>query len=236
MRRLADSNYVRRYLVGEGVDIGGKPDPLALYAELFPQITAIKTWDLEDGDAQFMHGVADDSLDFVFSSHCLEHINDPHEALVNWMRILKPGGHLIVAVPDEDMYEQGVWPSSHNLGHRHSFTMFKANSWCPASINLFDMIRTLGPAADLRKLEALDQSFRFDLPRFDQTLSPIGECGIEFVIRKRTAAEIAMGGRLPKQDQPSPQLRVYLNQYRNDQRVLKRFAADRAPFTDETEL
>ena len=80
-RRLKDARYAQRYLVGEGVDIGGKPDPLALYREFFPGIAALRTWDIEDGDAQFLESVADESFDFVFSSHCLEHLRDPAEGL-----------------------------------------------------------------------------------------------------------------------------------------------------------
>lgn len=222
LRRLNDSNYIRRYFVGSGVDIGGKPDPLALYAEFFPLMTAVRTWDLEDGDAQFMASVSDDFFDFVYSSHCLEHLNDPVEGLNNWLRVVKPGGHIIFAVPDEDMYEQGVWPSTHNRGHRSTFTVNKEKSWSSASTNLFDLLKGLGPLADVRKVEVLDQTYRFDLPRFDQTLTPVGECGIEVVIRKRTPQELADGGRLPKTNaQPEAQMRGYYNQYRADQAALK---------------
>jgi hypothetical protein len=50
-RRLADYNFLRRYFVGNGIDIGGKPDPLALYQEFFPLIHSIKTWDWEVASA-----------------------------------------------------------------------------------------------------------------------------------------------------------------------------------------
>lgn len=99
-RRLADSRVVRKYLRGAGVDIGGKPDPLILYRELFPLIESVKTWDLEDGHAQFMKGVADETYDFVFSSHCLEHMHDRLEAISNRLRMLKPGGHIVFAIPE----------------------------------------------------------------------------------------------------------------------------------------
>ena len=84
-RRLADSNFLRRYFVGKGIDIGGKPDPLCLYKEFFPLMNEVKTWDWEDGDAQFMKGVADGVFDFVHSSHCLEHLVDPAEGMRNWL-------------------------------------------------------------------------------------------------------------------------------------------------------
>jgi SAM-dependent methyltransferase len=237
LRRLADSNYGRRYLVGDGVDIGGKPDPLALYREFFPLMRSVRTWDMEDGDAQFMAGVADGTFDFVFSSHCLEHLGDPAEGLRNWLRVLKPGGHLVIAVPDEDLYEQGVWPSTHNKGHRHTFTVNKQRSWSPSSINLLTLLADLGPEADVRKLEVLDQTYRYDLPRFDQTLTPIGECGIEIVVRRRTLAELDVGGRLPGgKGQPAPEMRVYYNQYRADQAALRQLSAETPPFGDKREI
>lgn len=236
LRRTRDSRFALRYFVGDGVDIGGKPDPLALYTELFPRITSVKTWDLEDGDAQIMASVADESFDFVFSSHCLEHLRDPQEGLANWLRIVRPGGHVIVTIPDEDLYEQGVWPSTHNRDHKSSFTLMKPRSWCPASINVLDMVRQLGPAADIRKIEIIDDAYRFDLPRFDQTLTPVAECSIELVIRKRSAVEIDAGGRLPPSTQPAPEQRVYFNQYRNDHEALKRAELPAPLFGDKREL
>lgn len=235
-RRLRDSRYALRYFVGAGVDIGGKPDPLSLYSELFPNITSIKIWDIEDGDAQLMAGVADETFDFVFSSHCLEHLRDPKEGLRNWFRILRAGGHLVVTVPDEDMYEQGVWPSTHNRDHKSAFTVQKTRSWCAASINVVDLLRELGPTADIRKIEAIDETFRFDLPRFDQTLTPVAECAIELVVRKRTPAEIERGGRLPSDAQPATSQRVYFNQYRNDQAALKSANLPAPLFGDDRDL
>jgi SAM-dependent methyltransferase len=235
-RRLRDSRYAARYFVGVGVDIGGKPDPLALYREFFPGIASLRTWDIEDGDAQLMASAGDGSFDFVFSSHCLEHLRDPAEGLRNWFRILKAGGHLVITVPDEDLYEQGVWPSTHNRDHKTAFTMLKARSWCGASVNLLDLVRELGPAADIRKLEVIDETYRFELPRFDQTLTPVAECAIEMVIRKRMPAELEAGGRLPAQTQPAAEARVYFNQYRNDQEALKRADLPSPLFGDKRDL
>ncbi|MBV5346213.1 MAG: methyltransferase domain-containing protein, partial [Rhodoferax sp.] len=74
--------------------------------------------------------------DFVHSSHCLEHMRDVREALKNWIRIVKPGGFLILTVPDEDLYEQGQWPSRFNTDHKWSFTIHKERSTMPSSINV----------------------------------------------------------------------------------------------------
>src|SRR5258706_268998 len=181
-RRLADASFATRYFVGSGLDVGGKPDPLALYVELFPRVSSVRTWDWEDGDEQFLAGVEDASYDFVHSSHCLEHLVDPRAGIANWFRVLRPGGHLVVIVPDEDLYEQGVFPSIRNRDHKHTFTIWKPESWSPASINLVDLLSTLGPAAELLKIELLHGTYRFGLPRYDQTMSPVAHCAIEFVL------------------------------------------------------
>jgi hypothetical protein len=73
----------------------------------------------------------------------------------------------------------------------------KKKSWSGRSLNVFGLLQTLGSAAQVLKVELLDATFRYDLPRFDQTLTPIGESAIEFVIRKRLESELAAGGRLP---------------------------------------
>ena len=127
-RRLADANFLRSYFVGSGVDIGGKPDPLALYKSLFPLMTDIKTWDWEDGDAQFLEGVEDNTYDFVHSSHCLEHLRNPEEGLKNWFRVIREGGYLIITIPEEDLYEQGVFPSTFNGDHKWTCLLYTSPS------------------------------------------------------------------------------------------------------------
>jgi hypothetical protein len=144
-----------------------------------------------------MADVADATYDFVHSSHCLEHLHDPAEALSNWFRILRPGGHLIGLVPDEDLYEQGIWPSTFNGDHKWSFTIRKEGSWSPVSRNLVDLLTGLGAAAEIKEIRKLDAKNRDDLPRFDQTMTPMAESAIEFVVRRRPTEELNAGGRLP---------------------------------------
>ena len=236
VRRLHDVNFSNRYFVGVGLDIGGKPDPLMLYRGLFAQMGPVRTWDWEDGDAQFLAGVADGTYDFVHSSHCLEHLVDPKEGLRNWLRAVKPGGFLIITVPDEDMYEQGQFPSTFNRDHKWTFTIHKGNSWSDKSLNVLALVAELGKVAEPVKIELLNSTYRYDLPRYDQTLTPLAECGIEVVIRRRTAGELAAGGRLPPQTEVSAEVRVHLNQYRDDLQTLKKGNVDQAPFCNEGSL
>jgi SAM-dependent methyltransferase len=236
-RRLADVNFTSRYFVGDGLDIGGKPDPLGIYQELFCRMRSVRTWDLEDGDAQQLAGVADDSFDFVHSSHCLEHLHDPREGLENWLRVVRAGGHLVITVPDEDLYEQGTFPSTFNRDHKWTFTLFKKHSWSTRSLNVLELVQGLGANAEAVKLELLSATYRYDLPRYDQTLTPVAECGIEIVIRKRLAMEIERGGRFERSLlQPSVEMRVHLNQYRDDHRNMKDTNRQLPPFQNEDPL
>ncbi len=237
VRRQRDPNFISRYFVGDGIDIGGYPDPLSLYTELFPLINKVKIWDLDDGDAQFMEGVLTESVDFVTSSHCLEHLRNPIEGLINWFRILKPGGYLVLTFPDEDLYEQGEWPSKRNQDHKWTFTINKKISWSEKSIRIFDLLDNLGEASEVKKIELLDSGFRYKLTKFDQTLTPTSESAIEVVIRKKNNLELdSKMNFIPLNQQPEKELVKYFNQYKNDYLNLKNYSKEKTPFQDYRNL
>lgn len=197
MRRLHDSRFATRYFIGTGIDIGCGPDPISQYSEQFPLMESCRSWDMPDGDAQYLESVADNTFDFVHSSHCLEHMVDPKTAMTHWLRVLKPNGHLVITIPEEDLYEQGIFPSTNNDDHKWTFTIAKAKSWSNKSINLASFLAEFSDTAQILKIELLDASFRYGLQRFDQTLTPIGECAIEFIMRKLPSEEIQRLGRYP---------------------------------------
>jgi SAM-dependent methyltransferase len=189
-RRMHEPGFVSHYFAGMAIDIGAGQDSLAQYREQFPLLASVRAWDKNDGDAEHMDGVPDGLFDLVHSSHCLEHLADPVRALRNWFRILKPGGYLVCMVPDEDLYEQGVWPSSYSWGHQYTFTICKPRegehkSWSPVSVNLVGLLA--GTGQEILKIQQLWQTWRRELPRCDQTQTVIGESAIEFVMRKRQA-------------------------------------------------
>jgi SAM-dependent methyltransferase len=51
-------------------------------------------------EAVALTGIADGSYDFLLSSHCLEHVANPLGALREWHRVTRPGGHLVLLLPD----------------------------------------------------------------------------------------------------------------------------------------
>jgi SAM-dependent methyltransferase len=188
--KIKDHRYATRWLKGHGIDVGAGADSIGHYREFFPLMTSCTPWDMPQGDAQLLEGALDQSFDWVHSSHCLEHMRDPLEALNNWLRVLKPGGHLICLVPDEDLYEQGLWPSRFNTDHKHTFTIYKSSSWSPVSHNLTELLTRTSIPTQIIKLELMDSTYRYQLNEqiglrtFDQTQTPVGECAIEFVLKR----------------------------------------------------
>jgi SAM-dependent methyltransferase len=114
----ARTRIAKRYLSGNGVEIGALHNPLPLprsarvryvdrisvpelrahYPEL-EQEPLVHVDILDDGER--LATVADSSLDFVVANHFLEHTQDPVRTLLNVFRVLRPGGVLYLAVPDK---------------------------------------------------------------------------------------------------------------------------------------
>jgi len=141
-------------LRGRGIDIGCGDDPVAPDAVRF---------DRQDGDAQDVSRYVSERFDYVFASHVLEHVTDPRSALASWFALLKPGGHLFVLVPDEDLYELGHFPSLFNDDHKWTFTIHKNRSWSPASHNVLDLARSL--PGEIVSLELHDHGYDRRLAR-----------------------------------------------------------------------
>jgi SAM-dependent methyltransferase len=187
LRRAHDARFATRYFRGDGVDVGGGLDSLALCKGFFPLIGHLFVYEHEHGDAQTLENVADATFDFLYSSHCLEHLRDPEVALRSWVRVVKPGGHLVIAVPDEDLYEQGNWPSVFNPDHKLTFTLGKSASWSPVSVNVLTLIQSLAGLVAPISAGLMDHCYRYEIQGrgFDQTRTPMAEAAIEIVLRKR---------------------------------------------------
>lgn len=197
-RRTYDSRFINMFFVGSGIDIGAGSDSLKNYKMYFPMINDVRAWDLPDGDAHYMDSVSDNTYDFVHSSHCLEHMLKPEIAFENWIRICKPGGHIIVTVPDEDLYEQGIWPSTYNGDHKTTWTIMKKSSWSPVSINAVDFLAKFVDDIEIIKIDLANRYYIYDRGRWDQTSQGLSECALEFIVRKRTRDELNQKGRFKK--------------------------------------
>jgi predicted SAM-dependent methyltransferase len=189
-RRFFNGNFHNLYFNGNGIDIGGKLDPFSQYIGVFPLVKDVKIWDLEDGDAQLMESCNDESYNFLVSSHCLEHMNDVYTAFENWIRIVKSGGYIVVTVPDEDLYEQGEWPSKYNDDHKWTFAIQKNKSWSEKSINIFELLTKFQDEIEVVKVEKISEFYNYNLSHIDQTINPNIESAIEFIVRKKSDTKI----------------------------------------------
>jgi SAM-dependent methyltransferase len=111
-RRLA-----ARVIAGTGIEIGALHNPFPVpesarvsyvdrlvtseLREEYPELAdhPLVEVDVVD-DGQTLVKFDDASLDFVIASHFLEHCEDPIGALKAHLRVLRPGGILLLAVPD----------------------------------------------------------------------------------------------------------------------------------------
>lgn len=190
-RRFHEPKFATTYFVGHGLDVGCGDDSLARSQHMFPLIKSVTGWDLPDGDAQYLKSVPDDHFDFVHSSHCLEHMVTWDIALRNWVRVTKPGGYIIVTIPDFVMYEHQNWPSKFNSDHKWIFTndgRFKAEDSVDLVVVLPNFLWPFEDIASVIKYEYIDQFYHPEIakqyPNLDQTLLPNAECCHEFVLRK----------------------------------------------------
>ena len=173
------------YLDGHGIDIGCGNDCLS--PSSFSRITSVTAYDtLVDPamNANTCAEIPDQSFDFVYSSHCLEHMIDPDVAIRNWIRICKPKGFLVCCVPHELWYEKYAWPSMFNGDHKTSWSL-ENKSNLPKSIHMPEFLGKLTDdhLVNVIRAETLLHGFDFNYFKADQTLSN-AVCQIEFVLQK----------------------------------------------------
>lgn len=95
------------FCLGSGYDIGAGKWPL-------PKAIPIDT--SRGTDAMRL---PDSKVDYIFSSHCLEHLANPVAALEHWRSRLKPGGVMFLYLPHPDME---YWLPQNNRKHLHTWT------------------------------------------------------------------------------------------------------------------
>jgi hypothetical protein len=88
-----------------------------------------------------------------------------------------------VTIPEEDLYEQGVWPSRYNHDHKTSWTIAKTASWSPVSISLIPFLYGFVDQVQIVKIELIDRRYDYAVKDVDQTRG-LAESAIEFIVRK----------------------------------------------------
>lgn len=170
-KRRAQEDFFEKYCQGKGIDIGYCGDPV---------VADVLGWDFEHGDAQYLNGVEDERFDFVYSSHLLEHLPDIETALINWDRVLKPGGYLLLYLPHRDLYEKKrTLPSHFNDDHEHFFLPQEDDA--PDTIGIEPLMKKMFPGHELIYCRTCDEGY----VNPGNELPSEGEFSIELVLKKQ---------------------------------------------------
>lgn len=94
------------FCTGLGLDVGAGRWPLK----------HAKPVDLSDGGNAMK--LPEGDWDYIFSSHCLEHLPDPIGALEHWRERIRPGGVLFLYLPHPEME---YWLPQNNRKHLHTW-------------------------------------------------------------------------------------------------------------------
>lgn len=168
-------------LQGKGIDIGPGDD-------LLP-VEGCQGFDMEDGDANVIHEYfPENHFNYVHASQCLEHMHDPNQAIRNWVKIVKPSGHLIITIPDWDLYEGRTFPSRWNPDHKASFSMSSKESSAPIHIYIPHFLKSLEDVAKTVLYRLVDTNYNYDTgTSVDQTYDESAgvEAFIEIVLQKK---------------------------------------------------
>ena len=103
--------FAKHVCTGYGYDIGCMKKEWSL-----PNSVPI---DIEFNDEWDAYNLPKKNVDYIFSSHCLEHLNNWVNAMDYWYDTLKIGGVLFLYLPD---YSQEYWRPWNNRKHKHCFT------------------------------------------------------------------------------------------------------------------
>lgn len=114
--------FIAPYTRGRGLDVGCGND------KAYPHFIGVDNGGVFgrgqgesiSSDIRDLSMFASGSMDFVFSSHALEDLEDTVGALTEWWRVIRPGGHLVLYLPHKSFYPNIGQPGG-NPHHKHDF-------------------------------------------------------------------------------------------------------------------
>jgi|GEM_PF-2683531 len=106
MSAIIRCDRVIRTLHGKGLEIGGEVPCISHFLPKSRTLICLDYGMKKEGsmqrDATDLSGFLDKEFDFITSSHTLEHLSNPIKALLEWVRVVKDGGHLYIVLPNKE--------------------------------------------------------------------------------------------------------------------------------------
>ena len=170
------TGFFDRYMSGRGLDVGFKGGN----QNAVPILESATGVDIDtpgyDGHTLPFES---DSFDYVYSSHCLEHVTRPMHTIKEWHRVVRVGGHIVIVVPHQYLYEKRLnMPSRFSTQHLRFYT--------PGSL-LVAVEAALKPNTyRVRFLEDGDRGFDYSIPPEKHS---VGQYEVTLVLQKIKAPE-----------------------------------------------
>jgi hypothetical protein len=170
LKRVKNGFY-ERYMTGTGLDIGYSGGVQGVVPILPGAVGVGLDYPGYDGKTLPFR---DNSQDYIFACHVLEHMPDYRHTISNWHRVIRSGGHIVIIVPHQFLYEKRTClPSAWNQDHKRFYT--------PGSL-LKEIEESLCPNTyRIVHLRDNDDGFIYDIP---PEWHSSGCYEIECVIRK----------------------------------------------------
>ena len=166
------NGFFDQYCSGSGLDIGPTGNGTTDVVSILPTAIGVdKDYPGYDGKTL---PFSNESQDYIYTSHCLEHIDDWKNAIRDWYRVLKIDGYIVITVPHQFLYEKKKnKPSKYNGDHKRFYT--------PASL-MREIEESLEPNTyRVRLLEDGDRGYVYSI---GPERHCAGQCEISVVLQK----------------------------------------------------
>jgi ubiquinone/menaquinone biosynthesis C-methylase UbiE len=176
-RRMIQNHLSK--LIGNGIDIGPGNDCF------IPSEGNCIRWDKKDGNnGLIFDDIYNNYFDYLYSSHCLEHIKDYDKAINKWIDIVKVGGYLYIVVPDFNLYEGGL--SISNPFHKVAFSINKKSDPNIPLVNIMELFYLkLYHRVEILYISLCDQNYNYKIgTKEDQTRKNDVLAHIEIMLKK----------------------------------------------------
>ena len=186
--RRSNNRLFTSVFKGNGLHISPGHDPLKkLHYPLCENIEFVDSQDTKIETDKLTEQLKNKQFDFVYATNLAVYEDEPLAVVNHWLNFVASKGHLIFTVSDEDLYEQGNFPSIFNNSHKKTFSIYKQLSWSGRHYNILDIIQKINNAT-CRKIELVDSNYDYSLygKGVDQTynFSDGVEACIEVILKK----------------------------------------------------